>query len=218
MIRAEQETDFLLLDSGARFSSLTVKNGQDDSDTTVIDQYDWPTYDALSKGHKFLIVDEYVDQELMLKHKEKLQQFLDAGNILFFAGHLFRLWIPGAGCFIPKPISSYKDYKVEMIGHPVFDGVRSEDITYNKGVAGFFCRGHHPLPEGAEVMLELAGGIPITYTDRNSSKGVIVLHAGRNLLSKGKPDNTSARIRPQLLAWLYKEYKALQDRKAVEII
>lgn len=208
--------DFLLLDSGARFSSLTVQNGRNDSNTVVIDQYDWPHYDVFAHQHKFLIIDEYVDQELMFQYKDKVAAFLDAGNVLFFAGHLFKQWIPGANLFVPKPIASHLDYEVKLIGHPVFAGVKSEDITYSKGVAGFFCRGHHPLPKGAEVMLELAGNIPITYTDRVSSKGAIIVHAGRNLLSKGRADNSSSKIKPQLMVWLYKEYQAAQERKVAE--
>ncbi|WP_420819461.1 phosphate starvation-inducible protein PhoH [Paenibacillus thalictri] len=204
--------DFLLLDSGAVFSEQTVRNGQDDPATKVLDQYDLPSYDLLGAGHKFLVIDEFIDQELMLEQKDQVRAFLDQGNILFFSGHLFRPWIPGASLFVPKTIRNHHDYTVTVLDHPIFAGVKSEDITYNKGVAGFFSRGHHPVPEGAEVLLRLAGEEPITYIDRFSTKGTIVVHAGRNLLKYRHNNHSGGRIGAQFAQFLFEEHQALQTR------
>lgn len=208
--------DFLLLDSGASFSEQSVRDGQSDPNTKVLDQYDLPTYDLSGAGHKFLIIDEFIDQELMVDHKDRIQAFLDQGNILYFAGHLFKRWIPGASLFVPKVIHHYLDYKVTVLEHPIFEGVLSDDITYTKGVAGFFSRGHHPIPEEAEVLLRLAGEEPITYIDRKSSQGTIIVHAGRNLLNYRHRDNSAGRISEQFQRFLYEEYQALtQKRRAL---
>ncbi|NQX66067.1 phosphate starvation-inducible protein PhoH [Paenibacillus alba] len=206
--------DFLLLDSGAIFSEQTVRDGQSDPNIKVLDQYDLASYDLLEAGHKFLFLDEFIDQELMLDQKDRIKAFLDQGNLLFFGGQLFRHWIPGASLFVPKMIHSYLDYQVTVLDHPIFDGVLSDDITYNKGVAGFFSRGHHPLPEGAEVLLRLAGEEPITYIDRQSSQGTIVVHAGRNLLNYRHSSNSAGRIGAQFHRFLYEEYQSLQRRRA----
>ncbi len=101
--------DFLLLDSGAYFSEQTVRDGQYDANTKVIDQYHLPSYDLLGAGHKFIVIDEFIDQELMFEQKERIQDFLNEGNILFFSGHLFRYWIPGASLFVPKTIHHHLD-------------------------------------------------------------------------------------------------------------
>ncbi|UVI28037.1 phosphate starvation-inducible protein PhoH [Paenibacillus spongiae] len=207
-----QSADFLLLDSGAAFSGTSVHNGHADPSTKMLDQYDLPGYDLENANHKILVMDEFIDQELMMEQKDKIKAFLDRGNILFFAGHLFRDWIPGASMFVPKTVTSYLDYVVTIQEHPIFDGVTSEDITYTRGVAGFFCRGHHPIPEGAEVLLELTGGIPITYIDRTSTNGTILLHAGRNLLKSRDTGNSSGRIGEQLYKWLYEEHEAIRMR------
>ncbi|WDH83426.1 hypothetical protein [Paenibacillus urinalis] len=137
--------DFLLLDSGASFSQQNVRDGDLDVRVMVLDQYDLEDYDLPQKGHKFLIIDEFIDQELMLRHRGKIKSFLDQGNILLFCGHLLRHWIPGASMFVPKTIHNHLDYTVTVLPHPIFEGVLSDDITYNKGVAGFFARGHHPF-------------------------------------------------------------------------
>ncbi|MNI60577.1 hypothetical protein D3C73_1158040 [compost metagenome] len=133
---------------------------------------------------------------------------------MFFGGQLFRHWIPGASLFVPKTIHTYLDYKVTVLDHLIFDGVLSDDITYNKGVAGFFSRGHHPVPEGAEVLLKLAGEEPITYIDRHNSQGTIIVHAGRNLLKYRHQSSSAGRIGEQFHKFLYEEYQALQQRRA----
>ncbi|MCQ6563356.1 phosphate starvation-inducible protein PhoH [Paenibacillus mendelii] len=209
----QQSADYLLLDSGAAFSGTSVHSGQADSMTKVLDQYDLVSYDLENANHKILVIDEFIDQELMVEQKDKIKAFLDRGNIVFFAGHLFREWIPGASMFVPKTVTSYLDYVVTILDHPIFDGVKSEDITYNRGVAGFFSRGHHPMPEGAEVLLELPGGVPITYIDRTSTRGTILLHAGRNLLKSRETGNSSGRIREQLYKWLIEEHAAIRMRE-----
>ena len=205
--------DYLLLDSGVSFSSLTARLSEENSKMKVIDQYDFPNYDLTASGHKFLLIDEFIDQELMFAQKDKIRAFLDEGNILMFSGHLFREWIPGASIFVPKTINSHLDYVVTVLDHPIFEGVQSEDITYNRGVSGFFCRGHHPIPEGVEVLLELPGGEPITYIDRVSSKGTILMHSGRNLLRYRHRNNSAGRIGEQLEKFLYEEYNELQQRR-----
>ncbi|MBA2938705.1 phosphate starvation-inducible protein PhoH [Paenibacillus sp. CGMCC 1.16610] len=210
---AAMPLDFLMLDSGAIFSEQTVRGGESNPRAKVLDQYDLPSYDLLGAGHKFLIIDEFIDQELMAQQRARIRAFLDQGNILSFGGHLFRSWIPGASAFIPKTIHSHHDYLVTVGDHPIFEGVRSEDITYNKGVAGFFSRGHHPVPEGAEILLRLAGAEPITYIDRQSSEGTIVVHAGRNLLNYRQSDTSTGRIGEQFHRFLYEEHERLQQRQ-----
>jgi hypothetical protein len=71
---------------------------------------------------------------------------------------------------------------VEVADHPIFRGMGTE-LTFRRGVAGFFARGHHPVPPGAEVLTRLFGGEPATYLDRVSTAGTIVVQATSNLLS-----------------------------------
>jgi len=56
-------------------------------------------------------------------------------------------------------------------------------LTFRRGVAGFFARGHHPIPPGAEVLTRLSGGEPATYLDRVSTAGTIVVQASGDLLA-----------------------------------
>jgi hypothetical protein len=171
------------------------------------DVYDLPSTDL--SGYRGLIVSSGCDQEFLLKHQNRIRAFLDQGKALAFSGHLFRPWLPGAGMFQPKTIHSFRDYTVRILGeHPVFAGVREEDLTFRKGVAGFFARGHHEPPPGAEVLLRLVDaedGEPIVYVDRVSTAGVILVHAGNDLVASVDRDSTAGRIAPQLVRWMLAE-------------
>lgn len=207
----ERVTDFLLVDSGTYFSESFVWDFQREPDVSVLDMYDLPYYDL--SLHKFLIVDGFVDQELMYRQREQIRRFLDVGNILVFGGNLFRHWIPGASLFVPKTIRHFRDYSVRIHHpHPIFEGVDEDDLTYNKGVAGFFARGHHPVPPHAEILLTFVSGEPITYIDRTSTRGTILVHSGSNLLSYSARTNSAGRIGVQLRKWLYEEYERIKRR------
>lgn len=207
----QKTNDFLMLDSGCCFGEarLSDPNFQDLMD--FIDIYDLPDYDL--SPYKCLVITGLIDQEFLYRHKEKIREFLDMKKVLVFGGNLFLDWLPGGSSFVPKTIRNHNDYDVSITKpHPIFEGVKTEDMTYNKGVAGFFARGHHPLPEGAEVLLNLPGGEPITYIDRHSTNGTILVHAGGDLFGYNSPVKSTGRIAFQLTQWVRDEYSQLQER------
>lgn len=170
----------------------------------VIDQYQLGAIDLTP--YNVLYITYFVDQEYLLKHKEKIARFLDDGKVVVFCGHLFRKWLPGCLPMLPKEINHYQDYMVQPIkGASLFEGVKVEDMVYNKGVAGFFARGYYHPPEHAEICLTFTDGKVITYIDRQTTNGTIIVHAGRSLLDYAKSGKTTDRISRQLLALLEKE-------------
>ena len=156
--------------------------------------------------YRVLVVSAMADQEHLARHREVITAFLDGGGVLLFGGHLHRDWLPGTAPFVPVT-PSLQGYRVgEIAPHPIFDGVEPDDLTFRRGVAGFFARGHHPPPPGAEVLVRLAGGEPATYVDRVSTGGTIVVHATADLLGySGQTDSTAARLPGLFLAWAREE-------------
>ncbi|HBZ81544.1 MULTISPECIES: phosphate starvation-inducible protein PhoH [Brevibacillus] len=206
----DQRTDFLMLDSGCCFGEPRLKDPNYQDFFSFIDVYDLPGHDL--SPYKCLVITGLIDQELLYKQKEQIRDFLDGGKVLVFSGNLFLPWLPGASAFVPKEIRNHSDYDVTIAKeHPIFAGVQTYDMTYNKGVAGFFARGHHPLPDGAEVLLTLPGGEPITYIDRNSTKGTILVHSGNDLFGYNHPGKSTGRIALQLTEWARNEYRQLQE-------
>ena len=175
-----------------------------DSYITVIDEYELESTDL--SNYNVLMITYFVDQEYLYKHKDIIENFLNEGKVVVFCGHLFRQWLPGCSFFMPKKLNSYKDYFVETVpGAPLFNGVEIEDMVCNKGVAGFFARGYYYAPENAEVCLTFTDGKVISYIDRNTTNGTIIVHAGRSLLGYKNSSNTTKKISEQTLALLKEE-------------
>lgn len=174
------------------------------AEVDVVDVYDLPAADL--SGYAGLLAGGMIDQEFLHAQRHVIRSFLDAGRVVVWSGHLFRPWLPGCGTFVPKEIRSHHDYEVVVAApHPVFEGVDPSDLTWRRGVAGFFARGHHPPPPGAHVALALAGGEPVVYVDTDTTPGGIVAHAGTGLVGWGEPGTSAARITPQLFAWIRTE-------------
>ncbi len=175
-----------------------------DSYISVIDEYELESTDL--SNYNVLMITYFVDQEYLYKHKEIIENFLNEGKVVLFCGHLFRQWLPGCSLFMPKKINGYKDYLVQAVpGAPLFDGVEIEDMVFNKGVAGFFARGYYYSPEKAEVCLTFTDGKVISYIDRHTTNGTIIVHAGRSILGYKNSKNTTKKISEQALALLKEE-------------
>ena len=172
-----------------------------------VDAYELPSIDLSEVGA--LLLGNMIDQELLFRHRALVRSFLDDGKVIVFGGHLLRPWLPGCGTFEPKAIASFHDYTLSLVDpHPLYDGVDPHDLTFRRGVAGFFARGHHPTPPGAEVLLALPGGEPVTYVDRVTTAGTILVHAGGALLDGADRLSTACRVPAQLLAWVRAEVDA----------
>ncbi|KZF12530.1 hypothetical protein A2J03_17190 [Rhodococcus sp. EPR-157] len=181
-------------------------------DVSPIDCYELS--DSALVPFSVLVMSSTVDQEHLSRIRDVVRRFLDAGKVVIFGGHLHRDWLPGAGHFKPVAPPSRTAYQVaEVAAHPVFEGVELGDMSTRRGVSGFFARGHHPVPEGAEVLVRLAGGEPTTYIDRMSTPGTILVHATGDLFaySVGIEDSTASKIPEQLAAWAVGEAEALQS-------
>jgi len=173
----------------------------------LIDCYALPDTDL--GRFALLVVGATADQEFLARHRGVIERFLHGGGVLHFGGQLHRDWLPGASAFVPLARPGLRAYRVaEIAPHPIFDGVEPDDLTFRRGVAGFFARGHHPPPPGAEVLLRLAGGEPATYVDQVSTRGTIIVHASGDLLGLGEHNGTGARVPGQLVAWAVEQAAA----------
>lgn len=173
----------------------------------AVDAYELPRIDL--ERYAGLVVGGMVDQEFLYRERDVIRSYLGLGRVVVFCGHLLRAWLPGCGLFVPTSVTSFRDYTVRLVTpHPVFAGVDPHDLTFRRGVAGFFARGHHPPPPGAQVLAALAAGQPATYVDRTTTEGTILAHAGADLLGYGEAGSSAARLAPQLLDWVREEGRA----------
>jgi hypothetical protein len=152
-----------------------------------IDQLDCYSLDRVDlSGYRGLIIAGLVDQEYLLRQRPRIEAYLAGGGVLVFGGHLHRRWLPGCSPFVPLERAGVGAYRVaEVAEHPLFDGLGPYELTFRRGVAGFFARGYHPPPPGAEVLVRLGGGEPVTYLDRVSTAGTVLVQATSDPLAQG---------------------------------
>ncbi|HEY4005557.1 MAG TPA: hypothetical protein VGM60_10300 [Pseudonocardia sp.] len=152
------------------------ESGPPDPRVEPLDCYALPGTDPAR--YRGLVVTGMVDQEFLLRHRDWIEAYLGGGGVLVFGGHLHRRWLPGASPFVPLEPAGLAAYRVtEIADHPLFAGRTPDELTFRRGVAGFFARGHHPPPPGAQVLVRLAGGQPCTYLDQVSTAGTILVQA-----------------------------------------
>lgn len=192
------------LDPDDSFTRRFVERPFFDEHLERIDMYELPDVDL----HRYagIVVSSQVDQAFLYRCRDRVRKFLDSGGVVAFSGHLSRRWLPEVGCFEPKSIESEADYTViEERPHPIFEGVDMEDLTYHRGVAGFFARGHNPPPEGATTILRLPDGEPIVFVDNRTTGGTMLVHSGNDLVGLGRRSSSAERVPEQLLAWMRTE-------------
>lgn len=172
--------------------------GDDDPRVQRVDCYALPDTDL--SGYAGLVAGPSTDQEFLAAHRDVIARYLDGGGVVVFGGHLHRDWLPGAAPFVPLATRTLAGYRVAAVAdHPLFAGLTADDLTFRRGVAGFFARGHHPPPPGAQVLTRLAGGQPATYLDRVSTAGTILVHATADL---------AGHVGTRLVDWILSEASA----------
>lgn len=211
------EYKIVKLDGGHAFSlegrAMNVSNEPMDH-VTFIDQYEIQTADL--SAFNVLVVTDFIDQEHLYKHKEVIENFLNDGKIVVVNTHMFRPWVPGVGLFMPKEIRKHSDYVMEATtADSFYKGVDMQELTYRKGVSGFYARGSHPVVnKKAEIVLQFTDGTPIVFIDRDSTRGTVVAGACRDFLTYATGDNSTQLIAPQFLAFLDEELARLKGAQA----
>lgn len=202
--------DILFIDPGHAFGIDNHTSPFMQENFHFIDMYDLETTDLTP--FKCIVVHDFVDQVHLYRHRALIEQFLNDGKIVIWGGHLTTKWLPGCALFTPKKINAFSDYEISIVKEqPIFDGVLAEELTFTKGVAGFFARGSHtPIPAQAEILTTLPDAATVTYIDRHTTAGTILVHAGRDLFTLRDQHRTTDRISTQLLQWIHDEYEALK--------
>lgn len=179
-----------------------------------VPQYEISTYDF--NDSDVIIIPSFADQENLYMHKNVIEKFLEDGKIVVFFGHLFRPWLPGASLFMPEKIKHFSDYNLyPQNDSKIFKGVMTEDMTFKKGVAGFFARGYYHADEQCDIHLRFKSGHICAYADRHSSAGTIFVHAGRSFFGYHSEGKTTDLLRKQFISWLEEEVSALKGETAI---
>jgi len=151
-----------------------------------------------------LFVGMHADQVHLERRRPVLDAVLDAGGAIVWSGHVAREVVGGLARFVPLPAPRLDDYRVRPLApHPVFEGFDPETLTFRRGVAGFYGRGHNPMPEGAVALNGLGpAGAPVDWEWRRPGGGRMLMHAGNDLWSLFDEAVLNARMLGRLMDWI----------------
>jgi len=154
-----------------------------------------------------LITTIHLDQIGFLRHAACVQALLDRGGRWVFNGHMLRALVPGLGAYVPLAKPRRADYALtRLVEHPVFAGIDQRTLEENRGVAGFYGRGHNPLPPDATAFNGLGPGLlPIDWDWALPGGGRILSHAGNEFWGSGDDDATKQLLADRAVAWASKE-------------
>lgn len=149
-----------------------------------------------------LLVPSGIDQRLFAGHRPWIERFLAGGGTLVFNGLLAYPFLPDLRPFQPLPRRGRSDLQVRIVArHPIYEGVEDDDLTYRRGVAGFYGRGANPPPPGALVLATVGDGAPMDWEWQRPGGGRLLMHAGNDLWMYWDDPTSAARMARQLLDW-----------------
>lgn len=171
------------------------------SDVAEIEHYDLASV-ALS-AYRALLLPAHLDQRYFGTLTQKIEAFLDSGGTLVFNGHVTWPMLPEFKPFQPLERLTLETLQIHRVNpHPVFEGVNTSELTFRRGVAGFYARGCNPPPEGAVVLHGVGPDkLPCDWVYERPSGGRILMHAGNDLWMYVASEDSTSRITPQLCAW-----------------
>ncbi len=159
------------------------------------------------RRYNSILIPAHVDQRYLVTQQSRLETFLQEGGTIVVNGHIaypFLRWLQPFEALMYNGLDSLRIHHAQP--HPIFDGVDPEDMTFRRGVAGFYARGSNPVSAGA-VVLNTIGPVatPIDWLLTLPGGGRLLVHSGNDLWMFHDSEDSTALIVPQLFAWLEKE-------------
>lgn len=159
--------------------------------------------DEAIRAARGLITSVSVDQIDLHDKRAALRDFLDSGGRWVFNGHMVRPLVEGVGLFVPLERPRRVHYVLTRLAeHPVFAGIPAGQLEANRGVAGFYGRGHNLPPEGALRITGLGPDrVPVDWCWHRPEGGALFMHAGNDLWGVGDDPAVKRQIAERLAAW-----------------
>lgn len=153
--------------------------------------------------YRALLISMHCDQRYLAKQRARLDAFARDGGTIVIGGHVALPFLTGLDTFQPIPGYRLDDLRIHRTAeHPVWAGVAEEDLTFRRGVAGFYGRGWHRPPTEATVIHALGERrLPLDFAYA-LGRGRVLFHGGNDLWTYLGSDSTAERMIPQLFDWI----------------
>ncbi len=125
-----------------------------------------------------LVVPNGSDHIAMLRIKNKVRGFLDAGRALVCADGWFTDWVPGNRWVMDNAKKTMDmRYALHTDRYGLFDGLAVDALTFSHGMSGWWACGYIEPAEGADVVLTDTWQRAIIVLDEVSTGGRMLLTA-----------------------------------------
>jgi len=150
-----------------------------------------------------LIATVYLDQIDFAARSEAVGAFLAEGGRIVFNGHILRPFVEGMRPFVPLPALRRSDLWLERLApHPVFADLPASVHQTQKGVAGFYGRGHNPpLPGAAHLTGIGPDRLPVDWEWLLPRGGGLFVHSGNDIWGTSDDAVANALVADRIVAW-----------------
>lgn len=151
-----------------------------------------------------LLLGQHLDERHLAEHRSMLDAYLAQGGAIAVMGPVALPCLTHLTPHQPVGTGRRDDWLLEMGSvHPVTAGVDPDDLTYRRGVVGFWARGSIAPPDGAQVLTRFAAsGVVADWAWSPRGGGRLYVHPGNDVWGYAGDGTSAARVFPQLLDWM----------------
>jgi hypothetical protein len=145
----------------------------------------------------------HLDQIRAMEWQDAFVHLLDAGGRIAINGHIARPFIPGLEPFAPLARQTRTDLAFDILAdHPIFLGVDRLAWRFSRGVAGFYGRGHNPMPDGGIALTGISPERqPLDWVWHRPRGGSVFSHAGNDIWGMTGDEHNRLQVIDNLVAW-----------------
>ncbi|MEM6730817.1 MAG: hypothetical protein AAF658_04635 [Myxococcota bacterium] len=167
----------------------------------IVDQYDFDR--STLSGADGLLLSQHLDERHLHENRALLTGFLASGGNIALNGPVAAPYLDPPGTYHAVETHAGQGWKLTMAApHPITEGVNAHDLTYRRGVIGFWARGTFSLPASATTLtLFKDSKRPVDYVWRSPGGGWLFVHPGNDVWGYSLMETSARRVFPQLLDW-----------------
>lgn len=150
-----------------------------------------------------LIATAYLDQIDFEARGSAIAVFLKTGGRIVFNGHIVRPFVENMRPFVPLATQRRSDLAIERLAsHPIFADIPVEVHAAQKGVAGFYGRGHNPPLAGATLLTGIGPDrLPVDWEWLLPDGGGLFVHSGNDIWAVADDAGVNALVAERVVAW-----------------
>ena len=147
-----------------------------------------------------LFVSMHSDQRFLAARALQIEQFLVRGGVVVANGHHAYSYLPRMAGFHTIHHYRLSDITVlRLTDHPIWHGIDPRDLTFRRGVSGFYGRVWHEAPPDAQIIHALGKpDMPLDFI-YPVGRGHVLFHGGNDLWTFGGEDKQLA---SRIMQWV----------------